>query len=733
MIISNLISALGWTLLHSLWQGSLLFLLLVPLFHLLAKRPPQLRYGIACGALLVLVGSMVATFYSELELTRLSPVPTATLSTSASISTAMAEIVPPATVAQEVVAAGVPTNREASFSLTRLLEDNLGYLVIIWGLGVVFFTLRWCSILLLTFRLRHQGTRKLPMVWEERMLQLKRRMGIKRIVAVVESSRIDTPLVIGHLKPIILLPIGLVNGLSVAQVEAILAHELAHVQRYDFLVNILLTGLEVVLFYHPVYWWLVGKINEERELCCDDAAVAACGNPRLYAQTLLSVEEYRQESYLALAFAKKGEHLFSRVQRICQTTPRHYQSFSPRLWLVIPLVAFAVVFAYAGISPANEANNHSPQASLAVSQDGDALAEEFNTQSPAEKAAVISTPSKEVLETAIREELTMAPSNPTEPSVAITDAEIMESPASAGGVVAISVAPDSLPMPMVQKTMPNPSFVLPPSFSLTEEEIKDLLDKETEGRKALRQKVNEYRVEVENWNDQVRDDYLQNWEDYRLRVLAAYEDWRSELKANAKDELSYAMAHNRMTESFRRALDQSEDKLEEKEDAIEDQPERGLERLERVLERGEKPLKDHSDRMDLHSTRMAMHSARMQVHSGRMKVHSQRMKIHSTRMQLHSDRMKSHQIIMAALEADLREALIADGLLDEDDKYFHFKVTHDAVSFNRKVIEPASKAQKYLDILARYGMGDMSGQPPGNSFIIHHHENGSTVGTQRKN
>ncbi|MEM9260422.1 MAG: M56 family metallopeptidase, partial [Bacteroidota bacterium] len=488
MIISNLISALGWTLLHSLWQGSLLFLLLVPLFHLLAKRPPQLRYGIACAALLVLVSSMVATFYSELEFAPLSPDPTTSIFTPASAAVDIAEGVFPTTTDQEAVTASVPSARESSFSLMRFVEDNLNYLVIIWGLGVMFFTLRWCSILLLTFRLRHQGTRQLPVVWEERIVQLKRRMGIKRIVAVVESSRIDTPLVIGHLKPIILLPIGLVNGLSVAQVEAILAHELAHVQRYDFIVNLLLTGLEVVLFYHPIYWWLVNRINEEREQCCDDIAVAACGNPRLYAQTLLSVEEYRQESYLALAFAKEGEHLFSRVQRICRTTPHHYQSFSPRLWLILPLVAFAAVFAYAGILPQDEVNNISPQVSNTFPQEVDALREELNLQNPAEKTVVVSTPSEGVLEIPTLEEPPISPSNQAESLVSGTDAEAMESPASAGAVVAISVASDSLPMPLVQKTMPNPSFVLPPSFSLTEEEIKDLLDKEAEGRKVLRQK-----------------------------------------------------------------------------------------------------------------------------------------------------------------------------------------------------------------------------------------------------
>lgn len=276
----------------------------------------------------------------------------------------------------------------------------------------------------------------------------------------------------------------------------------------------------------------------------------------------------------------------------------------------------------------------------------------------------------------------------------------------------------------------NPSFPKPPTFSLSEGEIESLLSNGKEGRQQLRKQTDDYGASVQTWNNRVSEEYLQAWEDYRLRIVEAYEDWRSDLKSKSGDELSFALAHNKMTESFSRALNLSEDALEKTERSIESRPENDVEALERVMEKGEAPLKEHRERMELHGIRMSMHGVRMKIHGGRMNVHSSRMKMHSTRMQFHSDRMKSHQIIMAALEAELRKAFIADGLLDKNDKYFHFEVTHDAVLFNRKVIEPASKAQKYLDILARYGMGDMSGQPQGNSFIIHHHENGSSVGTR---
>jgi predicted nucleic acid-binding Zn-ribbon protein len=131
-----------------------------------------------------------------------------------------------------------------------------------------------------------------------------------------ESSKISLPLVIGFLKPVVLLPVGLVTNLSQKQIEAILAHELAHIKRNDFIINVLQNIVEIIFFFHPALWWLSNKIREERENCCDDVAIELIGEKIHLVKALANVESYRQNPALAMAFGKKRFTLLERVQRI---------------------------------------------------------------------------------------------------------------------------------------------------------------------------------------------------------------------------------------------------------------------------------------------------------------------------------------------------------------------------------------------------------------------------------
>lgn len=725
----NLVPALGWTLLHSLWQGGLLFLLAAPLFHLLKGRSPQLRYGIACTTMLLLLGSMTLTFSTQLEYSGPVVVPITRTTTSVPATGGIKEVTSPVSVSTPQTVPAAPAASTNGFSLTRFFEANVVNLVAIWGLGVLVFTFRWCNMLLLTFRLRKRGVRNLPPVWQERLLRLQQRMGLTRTIGLVESGEVDTPLVIGYFKPIILLPIGLVNGLSVVQVEAILVHELAHVRRFDFLVNLFLTGLEVVLFYHPLYWWLVARINEEREKCCDDVAVANCGNPRLYARTLLSVEEHRHSGFLAMAFTKKGGQLQNRIQRICQPSPRHHQSLSLRLWFLLPLLGCAVAFAYAEASPKIADGGIIDPQDL-ICQEA-LLASVTKVELPVEMSLVAPAPAEDIRDAtagnnALKPQLLSAS---TDAAIVIPNAKLSVPQGEEYYRQITRMTFDSLPKPSIPRMTTDPELPAPPKFGLSESEVKDLLTKGEQGREELRDQTNAFATRIDDWNERVSKEYLQVWEAHRLRVMKAHDDWSEALREKAGDELTYAIAHEGMTEEFEQALDQSENRIEEAEDAIERQPENDIEGLERVVERSEKNMQSHDERMDVHRTRMSMHGARMKIHSGRMKIHSARMQIHSARMQLHSARMKSHQIVMQALETELREALIADGLLDNEAQYFRFEMTSEAMFFNGKLIDPISVAPKYRAILQRYGKGDLGGKS-GNRFIIDIHKNGRSIGTR---
>ena len=137
----------------------------------------------------------------------------------------------------------------------------------------------------------------------------------RRLIRIVELPHVDVPLVVGCLRPIVVLPIAAISQLNAAQVEAILAHELAHVRRHDYLVNLMQTLAETLLFYHPAVWWLSARIRDEREHCCDDVAVAVCGDPVGYAAALAELEAWRSGE-LSLAAAATGGSLLNRVRRI---------------------------------------------------------------------------------------------------------------------------------------------------------------------------------------------------------------------------------------------------------------------------------------------------------------------------------------------------------------------------------------------------------------------------------
>src|SRR6185295_14003751 len=119
------------------------------------------------------------------------------------------------------------------------------------------------------------------------------RLELRRHVAIVQSAAVAVPTLIGWLKPVVLLPASALSGLSPEQLQAILAHELAHVRRHDYLVNLLQSMVETLLFYHPAAWWVSARVRAEREHCCDDLAVDVCGDRDSYATALAELESRR--------------------------------------------------------------------------------------------------------------------------------------------------------------------------------------------------------------------------------------------------------------------------------------------------------------------------------------------------------------------------------------------------------------------------------------------------------
>jgi beta-lactamase regulating signal transducer with metallopeptidase domain len=304
--------AIGWALLHFVWQGTLIGVLTALALAALRKGAADVRYVVAAIGLSLMVTLPAVT---AIQLWRSATLP------SPSIVTRDTTVhVFPASTARPGRVIGDRTVSEAAPSGSRMLESIriepwLPMLVLTWLTGVVILSLRLMSSWVWVQRIKTHGTSPAADGWDHIAERLCRRLHIARRVRLLESTIVDVPTVIGWMKPVILMPASALAGLNPHQLEAILAHELAHIRRHDYLVNLLQTVVETLLFYHPAVWWLSGRIRAERENCCDDLAVSLCGDPYTYAQALADLEELRTPGR-PFAMAASGGSLVQRVRRL---------------------------------------------------------------------------------------------------------------------------------------------------------------------------------------------------------------------------------------------------------------------------------------------------------------------------------------------------------------------------------------------------------------------------------
>ena len=321
-----LLRALGFALLHSLWQGGLLALLLGLLLRGLRQQAAVVRYRLAAVALATMVGLAWITFghyYLAHPLAATSHSPLAA-APATPISLALHSLL------HALPAAGWQT---LAGTVGSGLQPYLPVMVGLWALGFGTMTLRLLVSFAYVRRLRHARLGAVPMAWQECLERLTRRAGLARPVQLVTSGLVPSPLVIGHLKPLILLPISMLAGLDPVAVEMLLAHELAHIIRRDYLFNALQAVAETIFFYHPAVWYMAAVLHVERENCCDDLATQLGGNPRQLAHALAALAERAHAGPLPrLALAATGPatgSLLRRVRRLAQRQPVQAHGFWP--------------------------------------------------------------------------------------------------------------------------------------------------------------------------------------------------------------------------------------------------------------------------------------------------------------------------------------------------------------------------------------------------------------------
>jgi Zn-dependent protease with chaperone function len=279
----------GWALVHFVWQGAVVALLLMGVLHLLPRRSPQARWAAACAALALMAALPAVTVWWMLpeggptEARAVSAMPLGTNSSPEpppSVEVRHPRIPAPATAGQAppigFQAGPVAETTSWAGRAEEFLRPAIPWGFLAWLVGVVGMSLwhlgGW-SLLQWTKR-RH--TRPASPAARDVLDRLIARFRISRSVRLLESARVAVPLVIGWLRPVILVPASALTGLAPLQLEAVLAHELAHIRRLDSLVKLLQAVVETALFYHPAVWWVSGRIRQECEHCCDDMALEAC-------------------------------------------------------------------------------------------------------------------------------------------------------------------------------------------------------------------------------------------------------------------------------------------------------------------------------------------------------------------------------------------------------------------------------------------------------------------------
>jgi beta-lactamase regulating signal transducer with metallopeptidase domain len=311
LLNDNIIKALGWNIFNILWQGFIIAIILSLVLRILKGKSSQLRYLISMISLLLIMGFSIFNFINNYD-----------KNTSNSISYIDNN------QANESNLLLIDFNdikiNKSSIELITLFKDRLisvdkyfPLIVNVWILGVFIFILKFVLSFFYTCRLRKINTKNISEEWLDKFLKLQEQLRINRTVSYIESQLVKIPLVLGYLKPVVVIPVELLSGMPLNQIEAVIAHELAHIRRNDYIFNVFQTIIETLFFFHPAIWYISSQIRKERENCCDDMALTVCEGSLVYAKALVSVQEFTlNRHYSAVAFSGRKKHLLNRIKRM---------------------------------------------------------------------------------------------------------------------------------------------------------------------------------------------------------------------------------------------------------------------------------------------------------------------------------------------------------------------------------------------------------------------------------
>ncbi len=322
---------IGLTILHSLWQIMLLWIILITVLRLWPKASSDVRYTLAISTLMLSVLTTAATAVNAWQ----SHV------TDEGVSIQSHD------TAETMPIVYITIKQHVSSTIVDELNASVPIFAWLWFTGLVVMGIRFAGSFFYLSRLRaHENIAAISPVWQNELKRLSLALRLRCGVSIATSARISSPLTLGSISPIILVPAGLLSGLSNSQIEAILIHELYHIKRRDYIINICQALVEVVLFYHPAIWHINKIVREERENYCDDLTVRFCGDAITYARALTQIQEINTLTKPTLAISATGPNAGNfthRIKRLFHIYPNPAQARSKGIFALGFLIVYLCI------------------------------------------------------------------------------------------------------------------------------------------------------------------------------------------------------------------------------------------------------------------------------------------------------------------------------------------------------------------------------------------------------
>lgn len=402
MELTTLFSALSQVIFYSIFHGLFVYALVKLILKAFPEMPSSERYKILyLGMIWIFVGFIIS--FSDAYLTGLEK-----LESSAQMQTFEHK-----------------TNFAGPFKADSLLPGFSTWIAVLYFAGlIVQFTMLLSGLFRVNI-IRKRNLENVDLSWNSQLNILSKKLEIEKKVAISLCKETFIPCTIGFLKPIIILPVSIINSLSPAEVEAILLHELAHIRRNDYLFNVIQRIMEMILFFNPAIWLLGKEIRKEREFCCDDLVIQNTSSPLIYAQALLQIADSNTPAKLSLSLSASGEEKYTLLNRIKRLTNMKPMNSNPKHHLFTSLTVVAVCLSLAWIVPAEQVikNQKENRSGIMLTKADTVMLELPALPSPADAPQAPPTPPVQLMPG-----LALAPAAPMVPEVPSLSAPAVPAP-----------------------------------------------------------------------------------------------------------------------------------------------------------------------------------------------------------------------------------------------------------------------------------------------------------------